>query len=203
MKGHALSAHKKSLSSFGAKVHCPLGELTVFVEAGAIVDFVQFLKSEPRLSFDQLLDVCGVDYWGTHKMRFEVVYHLLSLQYNHRLRIRVPLAEEEASLPSLTSLYPSAGWWEREAFDMFGIKFENHPDLKRILTDEHFDGFPLRKDFPLTGYEEVHYDNQLKKIVYGPAHFPQAYRVFDTTSPWEGIHETFQENRKKFRASQS
>ncbi len=130
------------------------------------------------------MDICGVDYPDREK-RFEVVYHLLSMRQNHRIRISVPVAEDEI-VPSCIELYPAADWFEREVFDMYGVMFSGHPDLRRILTDYGFRGHPLRKDFPTTGYIEVRYDEEQKRVVYEPVKLTQDYRQFDFMSPWEG-----------------
>jgi NADH-quinone oxidoreductase subunit C len=133
----------------------------------------------------QLIDLCGVDY-PSRPWRFEVVYHLLSHRHNFRVRVKT-MTDEKTPVPTSVYLFSAADWYEREAFDMFGILFEGHPDLRRILTDYGFMGYPLRKDFPLTGYEEVRYDPIEKQVVYGPVNLPQEYRDFDFTSPWEGM----------------
>ena len=159
-------------------------ELTIEVELGAIVRTMSFLRDDPSCEFKILVDLCGVDYPKREK-RFDVVYHLLSLTKNQRLRLRVKAAEDEA-VPSVVAVYPAANWFEREAFDMYGIAFADHPDLRRMLTDYGFSGHPLRKDFPLTGYVEVRYDDELKRVVYQPVQLVQEFRDFDFMSPWEG-----------------
>ena len=160
------------------------GELNVEADAGAIVQLLGVLKGDAGLAFQQLIDICGADYPDRAK-RFDVVYHLLSLTRNRRVRVRVQ-TDETAAVPSVCSVYPCADWFEREAFDMYGIAFSGHPDLRRLLTDYGFTGFPLRKDFPMTGYVEVRYDDELKRVVYEPVKLPQEYRQFDFLSPWEG-----------------
>ena len=160
------------------------GELNMDVTPANIVGFVEFLKAEATCSFSTLVDITGVDYPGRTK-RFDVVYHLLSMYQNHRIRLRVSVREEEI-VPSIMSIHPSANWFEREVFDMFGILFSGHPDLRRILTDYGFRGYPLRKDFPTTGYTEVRYDEAEKRVVYEPVSLVQEYRQFDFMSPWEG-----------------
>ena len=160
-------------------------ELMVSVERPAIVRVLTYLRDSKGLQFAQLMDVCGVDYLG-REPRFDVVYHLLSLVHNQRLRLKVQV-EEGMPVPSVVSVYSSANWWEREVFDLYGIPFEGHPDLRRILTDYGFEGHPLRKDFPLTGYVEVRYDEEQKRVVYEPVKLPQAFRNFDFESPWEGM----------------
>ena len=159
-------------------------ELTIEVELGEIVRVMAFMRDDPACEFKILVDICGVDYPKREK-RFDVIYHLLSLTKNQRLRVRVKAAEDEA-VPSIVAVYPAANWFEREAFDMYGIAFANHPDLRRMLTDYGFSGHPLRKDFPLTGYVEVRYDDELKRVVYQPVQLVQEFRDFDFMSPWEG-----------------
>jgi len=160
------------------------GELTIDVEIGEIVRTMSYLRDAPHCEFKILVDICGVD-WPKREKRFDVVYHLLSLTKNIRLRARVAAGEGEA-VPSVVAVYPAANWFEREAFDMYGIPFADHPDMRRILTDYGFSGYPLRKDFPLTGYVEVRYDDELKRVVYQPVQLVQEFRDFDFMSPWEG-----------------
>ena len=173
-------------NSLGAvtSAHVAFGELTLHAEAHRIVQVLGLLRDDPEYRFIQLVDICGVDYPDRAK-RFDVVYHLLSLAKNRRVRIKVQ-TDEDTPVPSVVSVYPSADWFEREAFDMYGIFFDNHPDLRRILTDYGFHGYPLRKDFPMTGYVEVRWDEQLKRVVYEPVKLPQEFRAFDFLSPWEG-----------------
>jgi len=160
------------------------GELNVDVTPANIRDFVEFLKTDPTCSFSTLVDITGVDYPGRAK-RFDVVYHFLSMYQNHRIRLRAAIREDDM-VPSIMSVHDSANWFEREVFDMFGIIFSGHPDLRRILTDYGFRGYPLRKDFPTTGYTEVRYDEAEKRVVYEPVSLVQEYRQFDFMSPWEG-----------------
>jgi NADH-quinone oxidoreductase subunit C len=160
------------------------GELNISVAPSNIASFVEFLRTDNRCKFSTLVDITGVDYPDRTK-RFDVVYHLLSMYQNHRIRLKVSIRESEA-VQSIVSVHPSANWFEREVFDMFGILFRDHPDLRRILTDYGFQGFPLRKDFPTTGYNEVRYDEVQKKVVYEPVSLTQEYRQFDFMSPWEG-----------------
>ena len=160
------------------------GELNISVAPSNIASFVEFLRSDNRCKFSTLVDITGVDYPDRTK-RFDVVYHLLSMYQNHRIRLKGSIRESEA-VDSIVSVHPSANWFEREVFDMFGILFRDHPDLRRILTDYGFQGFPLRKDFPTTGYNEVRYDEVQKKVVYEPVSLTQEYRQFDFMSPWEG-----------------
>ena len=160
------------------------GELTLHVERDSIVETVAFLKADAACRFAMLVDLTAVDWPGRGK-RFDVVYHLLSMYTNRRVRLKVQVAEDEM-MPSITSVHPCANWFEREVFDMYGIVFSGHPDLRRILTDYGFRGHPLRKDFPLTGYNEVRYDEVQKRVVYEPVRLTQEWRAFDFLSPWEG-----------------
>ena len=164
--------------------HVANGELTVTVAANEIVPFVRFLRDDPRLAFINLTDVCGVD-WPQREKRFDVVYHFLSPRQNARIRVKVA-TDEATPVPSITPIFPGADWFEREAYDFYGILFTGHPDLRRILTDYGFEGHPLRKDFPLTGYVEVRYDDEQKRVVYEPVKLAQEFRDFDFLSPWEG-----------------
>ncbi|GAB5436471.1 NADH-quinone oxidoreductase subunit C [Falsiruegeria mediterranea] len=159
-------------------------ELNVDVTPSNIVGLIEFLKSDPTCKFSTLVDITGVDYPERAK-RFDVVYHLLSMYQNQRIRLRVSIREDDM-VPSIIDVHPSANWFEREVFDMFGILFTGHPDLRRILTDYGFRGYPLRKDFPTTGYTEVRYDEAQKRVVYEPVSLVQEYRQFDFMSPWEG-----------------
>ena len=161
-------------------------ELTVDVAPSNIVEFVEFLKTDSGCKFSTLVDITAVDYPDRAK-RFEVVYHFLSMYQNQRIRLRVSIRENEM-LPSIIDVHPSANWFEREVFDMFGVIFTGHPDLRRILTDYGFRGHPLRKDFPTTGYTEVRYDEAQKRVVYEPVKLVQEYRQFDFMSPWEGAN---------------
>jgi NADH-quinone oxidoreductase subunit C len=161
------------------------GELVVTVIRNSIVKVLTFLRNDSNCSFQQLMDVCGVDYPDRDE-RFEVVYNLLSLRHNQRIRVKVT-TDEDTPVPSVTGVYSAAGWWEREVWDLYGVFFSDHPDLRRILTDYGFEGHPLRKDFPLTGYVEVRYDDEQKRVVYEPVRLPQAFRTFDFLSPWEGM----------------
>ncbi|MEM1006121.1 MAG: NADH-quinone oxidoreductase subunit C [Pseudomonadota bacterium] len=162
------------------------GELNIDVAPSNLVEFVEYLRSDRTCQFSTLVDITGVDYPERAK-RFDVVYHLLSMYRNHRVRLRVSIREEDM-VPSLVDVHPSANWFEREVFDMFGILFSGHPDLRRILTDYGFRGYPLRKDFPTTGYTEVRYDEAQKRVVYEPVSLVQEYRQFDFMSPWEGAN---------------
>jgi NADH-quinone oxidoreductase subunit C len=166
------------------ETHIAHGELTVTAVASLIEPLVEFLKSDPSCRFTSLVDITAVDL-PDRVERFDVVYHFLSMYRNHRIRVKVAVREDEM-VPSLVELFPAANWFEREVFDMFGILFSGHPDLRRILTDYGFRGYPLRKDFPTTGYTEVRYDEALKRVVYEPVKLVQEYRQFDFMSPWEG-----------------
>ncbi|TVR95633.1 MAG: NADH-quinone oxidoreductase subunit C [Rhodospirillales bacterium] len=160
-------------------------ELSVIVQRDTIARVLTFLRDDVNCQFAQLVDVCGADY-PERPERFDVVYNLLSLTHNRRIRIKVR-TDDTQPVPSVTSVFGSADWWERETWDLFGIYFVGHPDLRRILTDYGFEGHPLRKDFPLTGYVEVRYDDEQKRVVYEPVKLPQEFRTFDFLSPWEGI----------------
>ena len=161
------------------------GELTVYAERDGIVKLAKFLKDDNQCVFETLIDICGVD-WPERSQRFDVVYHFLSMRLNQRIRIKIK-TDEATPVPSLVDLHPSANWFEREAFDMYGIRFAGHPDMRRILTDYGFDGYPLRKDFPLTGFTQVRYDDLEKRVVNEPVELVQEYRNFDFLSPWEGM----------------
>ena len=161
-------------------------ELTVEINLNDLVEVVQFLKSNDKCKFRQLIDIAGVDYPEKDK-RFQLVYLFLSHENNLRVKILIKFQPKEL-INSLTKIFPSANWMEREVFDMYGIKFKNHPDLRRILTDYGFKGHPLRKDFPLTGFNEVRYSEKEKKVVYEPVKLEQNYRNFDFESPWEGTN---------------
>ncbi len=163
------------------------GELTVHVGLSEVVAFIQFLKTDRNCAFSTLIDITAVDH-PERKRRFDLVWHFLSMYRNQRIRVKTRVREDEI-VPSITEIHPSAGWFEREVFDMFGILFSGHPDLRRILTDYGFRGHPLRKDFPTTGYTEVRYDEVTKRVVYEPVKLVQEYRLFDFMSPWEGAEQ--------------
>jgi NADH-quinone oxidoreductase subunit C len=160
------------------------GETTITAAAASIVDVLRRLRDDERTQMEILIDIAGVDY-PERAQRFEVVYHLLSPRLNQRLRVKIA-ADETTLVPSVIPLFPNADWYEREAYDMFGILFSGHPDLRRLLTDYGFQGHPLRKDFPLTGHVEVRYDDEKKRVVYEPVRLTQDFRSFDFESPWEG-----------------
>jgi len=180
LKEHIATHLNESVNSLDIKNK----ELVIFARRAEIHNIISFLKDDPLCKFSTLIDLCGVDYPGRER-RFEVVYHLLSMSHNTRVRIKVRTNETEP-VHSISSIFPNANWYEREAFDMFGILFDEHPDLRRILTDYGFEGYPLRKDFPLSGFVEVRYDEERKSVVYEDVDLPQEYRSFDFTSPWEG-----------------
>ncbi|GAB5390100.1 MAG: NADH-quinone oxidoreductase subunit C [Alphaproteobacteria bacterium] len=161
------------------------GELSITVPLEQIVAVMTKLRDDPNLMFKQLMDLCGVDY-PERDPRFEVVYHMLSIKYNRRIRVKVR-CDEDTPVPSLVDVFPTAGWFERETWDMYGIYFSGNPDLRRLLTDYGFEGHPLRKDFPLTGYVELRYDEAQKRVVYEPVKLTQDFRRFDFVSPWEGM----------------
>jgi NADH-quinone oxidoreductase subunit C len=171
------------------------GELTLEVAAGQLESLVEFLRTDSACRFTSLVDITAIDH-PERAERFDVVYHFLSMYQNHRIRLKLAVGEEEM-VPSLVNIHPSANWFEREVFDMFGILFSGHPDLRRILTDYGFRGFPLRKDFPTTGYTEVRYDEAQKRVVYEPVNLVQEYRQFDFMSPWEGAEYILPGDEKK------
>lgn len=186
------------------RLDCILGwdishdELNIDVAPANITGFVEFLKTDRTCKFSSLVDIAGVDYPERAK-RFDVVYHFLSMYQNHRIRLRVSVREDEM-VPSIVDIHPSANWFEREVYDMFGVLFTGHPDLRRILTDYGFRGHPLRKDFPTSGYTEVRYDEAQKRVVYEPVNLVQEYRQFDFMSPWEGAEYILPGDEKKEEA---
>lgn len=165
-------------------VECSFGELTLNVVADSIVDVARLLRDDNQCQFSCFIDICGVDY-PQRVDRFDVVYHFLSPTQNMRIRVKLK-TDEDTPVPSICEVFPGADWFEREAYDMYGILFVNHPDLRRLLTDYGFEGFPLRKDFPLTGFVEVRYNEELQRVVYEPVKLTQEFRSFDYLSPWEG-----------------
>ena len=169
----------------GAATRVTHGELTLTADALSIVPTLKLLRDDARCRFEVLIDICGVDYPERQK-RFEVVYHLLSPRLNQRIRVKVS-TDENTPVPSAVGVFAAANWFEREAYDMYGILFSGHPDLRRLLTDYGFQGYPLRKDFPLTGHVEVRYDDEAKRVVYEPVRLAQDFRQFDFESPWEGV----------------
>ncbi len=175
-----------------------VGELTLSVEPARIAEVLTFLRDDAGCRFEVLIDICGVD-WPAREKRFDVVYHLLSPRLNRRIRIKLEV-DEETPVPSVNDVFPAANWYEREAYDMYGILFSGHPDLRRLLTDYGFQGFPLRKDFPLTGYVEVRYDDEAKRVVYEPVKLVQEFRTFDFESPWEGPNYVLPGDEKASRS---
>ena len=165
------------------KISDDLHQLQIFISANQILDVVDFIKNDEACEFRQITDIAGVDFPERTK-RFDVIYHFLSFKHNIRLRIKIAVSEDE-TISSITSIFPAANWFEREAFDMYGIQFKDHPDLRRILTDYGFEGYPLRKDFPLSGNVEIRYDEIDKKIIHEPVNLQQDFRSFDIQSPWE------------------
>ena len=160
------------------------GELTVTAEARDIVKVVTFLRDDERCQFWNFIDVTAID-WPAREKRFDVVYHFLSPKLNRRVRVKIAV-DEDAQVPSITPVFPGADWFEREAYDLYGVLFVGHPDMRRLLTDYGFEGHPLRKDFPLSGFVEVRYDDEQKRVVYEPVRLNQEFRTFDFLSPWEG-----------------
>jgi NADH-quinone oxidoreductase subunit C len=175
----------EQLSSYILEHYVLKGEMIIAIKPSAIIPVLTFLRDNENTRFTQLMDVTAVDF-PERPERFELVYQLLSLKYNQRLRIKLR-TNESAPVPSVVPVFSTAGWFEREVWDMYGIMFAGHPDHRRILTDYGFDGHPLRKDFPLTGYVEVRYDPELKRVVYEPVQLTQDFRNFDNLSPWEGL----------------
>lgn len=176
-----------------------LGELTLQVAREEILRVLAYLRDDPACEFKVLIDIAGVD-WPRREQRFDVVYHLLSLSRNQRIRVKLE-TDESTPVKSAVSLYPAADWFEREAFDMYGITFADHPDLRRLLTDYGFSGHPFRKDFPLTGYVELRYDEEQKRVVYGPVDLVQEFRDFDFMSPWEGARYVLPGDEKASKES--
>jgi len=170
-------------------------ELTLVASRESVLDVIRFLHDDSNCRFVSITDVCGVDYPGRAE-RFDVVYHLLSPYRNVRVRVKVS-TDDVTPVPSITEIFPGADWYEREAYDLYGILFSGHPDLRRLLTDYGFDGYPLRKDFPLTGFVEVRYDEERKRVVYEPVKLAQEFRSFDYLSPWEGTDYVLPGDEKK------
>jgi NADH-quinone oxidoreductase subunit C len=181
LKIHLEATQGKAVSTMDVRN----GELTLTAPRDGIVKLLAFLRDDSQCRFETLVDICACDY-PTEPERFEVVYHMLSMRLNQRIRIKVR-TDEATPVPSATAVFPVANWYEREAFDMYGVIFSGHPDLRRILTDYGFEGYPLRKDFPLTGRVEVRYDEAQKRVIYEPVKLVQEYRNFDFLSPWEGM----------------
>jgi NADH-quinone oxidoreductase subunit C len=169
-----------SIAGFGIAY----GELTVTTKASDIVKVVTLLRDDERCQFFSFIDITAIDWPGREK-RFDVVYHFLSPKLNHRIRVKIAIGEDTA-VPSIIGVFPGADWFERETYDLYGVLFAGHPDMRRLLTDYGFEGHPLRKDFPLTGFVEVRYDDDVKRVVYEPVRLNQEFRTFDFLSPWEG-----------------
>ena len=174
------------------------GDVSIDVSRDRIVEVLKQLRDDPKCRFEVLIDICGVDY-PERAERFDVVYHLLSPRLNQRLRVKIA-TDETSPVPSVNDVFPAANWYEREAYDLYGIRFTGHPDLRRILTDYGFQGYPLRKDFPLTGYVEVRYDDEKKRVVYEPVKLTQEFRDFDFESPWEGPNYILPGDEKAHRS---
>jgi NADH-quinone oxidoreductase subunit C len=191
----ALAGHIRACGPGIVEATVAFGELTLQAEAEEIIALLTFLRDDPELQFVSFIDLCGVDWPGREK-RFDVVYHLLSPRKNRRIRIKVA-TDAETPVPSISGVFPGATWFEREAYDFYGILFAANPDFRRILTDYGFRGHPLRKDFPLTGFVEVRYDNDQRRVVYEPVKLPQEYRNFDFLSPWEGTEYVLPGDEKK------
>ena len=190
---------KYSIGNF----HFPVksGVDNILVTKETILEVVQKVKEDEELLYEQLVDITATDNLmaktGYTEQRFTLIYSFLSLKYNKRLFIFTNLSEDDLDIDTITPIFESADWYERECYDLFGVNFKNHPNLQRLMNDYNFQGHPLRKDFPLTGYEEVRYDENLKKVVYEPVTLKQEFRDFDNESPWEGMKETIQEELKK------
>ena len=180
-----LSSHiGEAAGGLVASADIAYGELTLKTDGARVIELLTFLRDDVQCGFVNLVDICGVD-WPARAERFDVVYHLLSPRQNLRIRVKVATGEDQP-VPSACAVYPGADWFEREAYDMYGILFTGHPDLRRILTDYGFEGHPLRKDFPTTGFVEVRYNDEVKRVVYEPVELKQEFRNFDFLSPWEG-----------------
>ncbi len=177
------------------------GELNVEAEAAQIAAVMKFLRDDKKCQLINIIDVCGVDY-PTRGKRFDVVYHLLSPKKNLRVRVKVQ-TDEQTPVPSITGIFPGANWFEREAYDLYGILFTGHPELRRLLTDYGFEGYPLRKDFPLTGFVEVRWDDEVKRVVYEPVRLAQEFRNFDFLSPWEGTEYVLPGDEKAKEANKA
>ncbi len=190
------SAHATDITGYRVS----FGELNLEVPVSALVKVARFLKSDTNCLFEMLIDICGVDY-PERNPRYEVVYNLLSMRHNQRVRLKVPV-DESTPVPSLAAMFPTATWFERECWDLYGLFFSDHPDLRRLLTDYGFDGHPFRKDFPLTGYVEVRYDDESRRVIYEPVKLPQEFRNFDFLSPWEGAMEELPGDEKAIRENE-
>lgn len=182
-----------------SKADIRLGELMLETTPDKVLSLLTFLRDDPKCLFKQLIDICGVD-WPEREKRFDVVYNLLSVKNNQRVRVKL-MTDETTPVPSAASVYSSAGWFERETYDLYGVWFSEHPDLRRILTDYGFEGHPLRKDFPLTGFVELRWDDVQKRVVYEPVKLAQEFRRFDFLSPWEGAPKVLPGDEKAQEAA--
>ena len=182
-----------------SKVDIRLGELMLDTTPDKVIALLTYLRDDPKCLFTQLIDICGVD-WPEREKRFDVVYNLLSVKNNQRIRVKL-MTDETTPVPSAASVYSSAGWFERETYDLYGVWFSDHPDLRRILTDYGFEGHPLRKDFPLTGFVELRWDDVQKRVVYEPVKLAQEFRRFDFLSPWEGAPKVLPGDEKAQEAA--
>ncbi|WP_425066056.1 NADH-quinone oxidoreductase subunit C [Reyranella sp.] len=182
-----------------SKAEVRLGELMLETTPDKVIALLTYLRDDPKCLFKQLIDICGVD-WPEREKRFDVVYNLLSLKNNQRIRVKL-MTDETSPVPSAASVYSSAGWFERETYDLYGVWFSDHPDLRRILTDYGFEGHPLRKDFPLTGFVELRWDDVQKRVVYEPVKLAQEFRRFDFLSPWEGAPQILPGDEKAQEAA--
>ncbi|MBI1188559.1 MAG: NADH-quinone oxidoreductase subunit C [Alphaproteobacteria bacterium] len=192
---HEIGAHiQNAMTDAVESYEVAHGELIVHVKREHILTVLTFLRDNKETQFTTLVDICGVD-WPERANRFDVVYHLLSMKRNARVRLKVQ-TDEKTPVASAIDVFPCADWFEREAFDMYGVTFSGHPDLRRLLTDYGFQGFPLRKEFPLTGHVEVRYDAEQRRVVYEPVKLPAAYRNFDFESPWEGMQRVLPGDEK-------
>ena len=195
LAGHIAQAQAGAVS----KTEIRLGELMLETTPDKVVALLTYLRDDPKCLFKQLIDICGVD-WPEREKRFDVVYNLLSLKLNQRIRVKL-MTDESTPVPSAAPVYSSAGWFERETYDLYGVWFSDHPDLRRILTDYGFEGHPLRKDFPLTGFVELRWDDVQKRVVYEPVKLAQEFRRFDFLSPWEGAPKVLPGDEKAQEAA--
>jgi NADH-quinone oxidoreductase subunit C len=193
--GEIVAAAQIALGADAVRASLDRDEVTLMVPRVEIANVLRKLRNDPATAMTQLMDVCGADY-PEHPERFEIIYHLLSLKHNARLRVKVQ-TDETTPVPSATGVYISANWFEREVWDLFGVRFEGHPDLRRILTDYGFEGHPLRKDFPLAGHVEVRYDIVEKRVAYAPVKLAQEFRDFDALSPWKGMTDVMRAEKAK------
>lgn len=186
---------KISMKTFDCEIICLNSEICINSSSKDFIKIIHFIKDHPTTNFSLLIDICAVDY-PENKKRFEVIYNFLSVSQNLRLKLKLKVGINE-NVESISNIYSCSNWYEREIWDLFGISFSNHPDLRRILTDYDFEGYPLRKDFPLTGFVQVRYDNERKQVINEPVKLDQEYRNFDNLSPWEGIIPELPGDKKK------